>query len=49
MKFNEVFSRNRAEEFPDDVYKKYVLPLGYDDFNLKKMTKAKERFYLYQT
>lgn len=40
MKFNEVFSRNRAEEFPDDVYKKYVLPLGYDDFNLKKMTKA---------
>lgn len=40
MKFNEIFSKNRAEELPDDLYGKYVLPLGYEDVNLKKTTKA---------
>ncbi len=35
MKFNEIFSKNRAEELPDDLYGKYVLPLGYEDVNLK--------------
>ncbi|ENL6920986.1 hypothetical protein ABR37_15195 [Enterobacter hormaechei subsp. hoffmannii] len=40
MKFNEIFAKNRAEELPDDLFGKYVLPLGYEDVNLKKMTKA---------
>ncbi len=40
MKFNEIFAKNRTEELPDDLFGKYVLPLGYEDVNLKKMTKA---------
>lgn len=39
-KLSEVFSKNRAEEFPDDVYGKYVLPRNYNSVDLTKMTKA---------
>lgn len=40
MDLNEVFLKNRAEELPDDLTGRYVLPLGYNEVNLKKMTKA---------
>lgn len=39
-KLSEIFAKNRAEEFPDDVYGKYVLPRNYNSVNLSKMTKA---------
>lgn len=45
MKFNEIFSKNRAEELPDDLYGKYVLPLGYEDVNLKKNDKSKYSYW----
>lgn len=40
MKLSEIFAKNRAEEFPDDVFGKYVLPRNYSSVDLSKMTKA---------
>lgn len=39
-KLNEIFAKNRAEEFPDDLYGKYVLPRNYNSVDLRGMTKA---------
>ncbi|WJM81637.1 ORC-CDC6 family AAA ATPase [Pectobacterium brasiliense] len=37
---SDVFAKNRTEEFPDDVYDKYVLPLDYNEIDISKATKA---------
>lgn len=39
-KLSDAFAKNRAEEFPDDVYGKYVLPRNYNSVDLGRMTKA---------
>ncbi|MCW0346197.1 hypothetical protein NB703_004290 [Pantoea ananatis] len=38
--FSSLFAKNRAEEMPDDVWGKYVLPLKYDEVKLTKWNKA---------
>ncbi|MEZ8412372.1 hypothetical protein AB6C71_06390 [Vibrio splendidus] len=40
MKLSEAVSKNRAEEFPDDLWGLYVLPLDYELSNLHKLTKG---------
>ena len=37
---SDVFVKNRTEEFPDDVYDKYVLPLDYNEIDISNATKA---------
>ncbi len=37
---SQIFKKNRAEEFPDDLWGKYVLPLNYAQFNLLHETKG---------
>ncbi len=37
---SQIFKKNRAEEFPDDLWGKYVLPLNYAQFNLLNETKG---------
>ncbi|GLT14195.1 hypothetical protein [Vibrio algivorus] len=39
-KLSDVVSKNRAEEFPDDLWGQYVLPLEYEAANLHKLTKG---------
>lgn len=39
-KLSEVVSKNRAEEFSDDLWGQYVLPLEYEAANLHKLTKG---------
>lgn len=39
-KLSEAFAKNRTEEFPDDVYEKYVLPLNYHEVDISSATKA---------
>ena len=31
---SKIFKNNRAEEFPDDLWEKFVLPLEYHKYNL---------------
>ncbi|HHQ4895988.1 TPA: hypothetical protein ACSP31_004056, partial [Aeromonas veronii] len=38
--YSTVFAKNRAEEMPDDVWGKYVLPINYKEVCLSKWTKA---------
>jgi hypothetical protein len=40
MKLSEAVSKNRAEEFPDDLWGLYILPLDYELANLHKLTKG---------
>lgn len=35
-----IFGRNRAEEFPRDVWNRFVVPLFYDQLNFQEQTKA---------
>lgn len=37
---SDVFSKNRAEEFPDDLWGNYVLPRNYSQYDLRKLKKA---------
>ena len=37
---SQLFAKNRAEEMPDDVWGKYVLPFGYKYIDLRKWSKA---------
>lgn len=39
-KLSDIVSKNRAEEFPDDLWGLYVLPLDYETANLHKLTKG---------
>ncbi|MBO2639339.1 hypothetical protein I6M42_22205 [Shewanella algae] len=39
-KLSDAVSKNRAEEFPDDLWGQYVLPLEYEAANLHKLTKG---------
>jgi len=39
-RLSQIFKKNRAEEFPDDLWGKYVLPLNYAQFNLLNETKG---------
>lgn len=39
-KLSTFFSKNRAEQLPDDLWGKYVLPLNYNSYNLLHRTKA---------
>lgn len=39
-KLSKAFAKNRTEEFPDDVYDKYVLPLAYEAMDISDATKA---------
>lgn len=39
-KLSQIFKKNRAEELPDDLWGKYVLPLNYAQFNLLNETKG---------
>lgn len=34
------FGRNRAEEFPRDVWNRFVVPLFYEKLNFQEQTKA---------
>lgn len=38
--YSTIFAKNRAEEMPDDVWGKYVLPINYKEVSLNKWTKA---------
>ncbi len=40
QRLSQIFKKNRAEEFPDDLWGKYVLPLNYAQFNLLHETKG---------
>jgi len=40
MKLSTIFAKNRAEELPDDIWNKYVLPLDYEQFNLLSFSKS---------
>ncbi|WP_193250656.1 ORC-CDC6 family AAA ATPase [Vibrio navarrensis] len=40
IKLSDAVSKNRAEEFPDDLWGQYVLPLEYESANLHKLTKG---------
>ncbi|WP_199746497.1 hypothetical protein [Erwinia sp. 198] len=40
QKLSDVFSKNRTEEFPDDVYNKYVIPLNNDEIDISNASKA---------
>jgi len=35
-----IFSKNRAEELPNDIWNKYVLPLNYEQSNLLNFSKS---------
>jgi len=39
-KLSTIFAKNRAEELPDDIWNKYVLPLNYEDANLLSFSKS---------
>jgi len=39
-KLSTIFSKNRTEELPDDIWGKYVLPLNYEEHNLLQFTKS---------
>jgi len=39
-KLSKIFAKNRAEELPDDIWNKYVLPLNYEDSNLLSFSKS---------
>lgn len=39
-KLSSAFAKNRTEEFPDDVYDKYVLPLNYHEVDISSVSKA---------
>jgi len=39
-KLSTIFSKNRTEELPDDVWGKYVLPLNYEEHNLLQFRKS---------
>ena len=40
QKLSQIFKKNRAEEFPDDLWGNYVLPLNYAQYDLLKETKG---------
>jgi len=40
IKLSTIFAKNRAEELPDDIWNKYVLPLNYEDSNLLSFSKS---------
>ncbi|HIH5600538.1 TPA: hypothetical protein ACYSHJ_004862, partial [Serratia marcescens] len=37
---SSVFAKNRTEEFPDDVYSKYVLPINNHEIDISDASKA---------
>lgn len=39
-KLSTIFAKNRAEELPDDIWNKYVLPLNYEESNLLSFSKS---------
>ena len=39
-KLSTIFSKNRTEELPDDIWGKYVLPLNYEEHNLLQFRKS---------
>ena len=39
-KLSQIFKKNRAEELPDDLWGKYVLPLNYAQYDLLNETKC---------
>ena len=39
-RLSTIFAKNRAEELPDDLYQKFVIPLNYLDNNLLEFSKS---------
>lgn len=39
-KLSTLFAKNRAEELPNDVWTKYILPINYDGYNVLNFSKS---------
>ncbi|MGW8168609.1 MAG: ORC-CDC6 family AAA ATPase [Sulfurovaceae bacterium] len=39
-KLSTVFAKNRAEELPNDVWTRYILPINYDGYNVLNFSKS---------